>query len=122
MVMQNSTRFKLIFIVVIFTSIIGYALFRAYNLIAGPVVEIIEPTSGSTVGTPLVTIHGIAKRISKLSLNNRQIFTDEKGSFDETLLLGEGYTILTVRAEDRFGRKVRQTIELIYKPSTAIHN
>ncbi|HYC83482.1 MAG TPA: hypothetical protein VEB60_03000 [Candidatus Paceibacterota bacterium] len=114
--MVNNSGFKLIFIIVVFTGVASYALFRAYNLIAGPSLEIQEPISGSTVTDPLITIKGTAKRIAKLSLNNRQIFTDEEGRFDETLLLAEGYTILTVRTEDRFGRKVRKTIELIYQP------
>lgn len=47
-----------------------------------------------------------------MSLNDRQIFPDESGSFAETLVLPNGYTIMSLKAEDKFGKKTEQTISL----------
>jgi hypothetical protein len=58
---------------------------------------------------------GEAKNVSYLSLNGRQIFTDESGTFSEKLLLPYGYTIMTLKARDRFGRSRTYTLELVYK-------
>ena len=44
-----------------------------------------------------------------ITLNGRQIFTDKNGNFKEALVLENGYTVATLRAEDRYGRVTHQT-------------
>ncbi|MDP6387930.1 MAG: hypothetical protein QGG63_01490 [Candidatus Pacebacteria bacterium] len=102
---------SIFFIVVIF----GYAFFQARNIILGPVIKIQEPQNGVSLEHSLVGIEGTAKNISHISMNDRQIFTDEQGQFREKLLLSYGYNIITIKAKDRFGRKTKKTLELIYK-------
>lgn len=96
-------------------AIAGYAYAKAANVIRGPVVEIAEPANGATVSSPLVEVAGTARNVAKISVNDRSIYVDEAGTFREKLLLPYGYTILTVRAEDRFGRRTETHIELVYK-------
>ena len=91
----------------------GYALFRSWNLIAGPELEITSPIAGAVHTDPLVNISGEAKRVSKLFMNGAQIFTNTEGEFNETLLLLPGYNIIVLEAEDRFGRRVINKISLI---------
>lgn len=99
------------FMVIIF----GYALFQARNIISGPVIKIHAPVNGASVEHSLINIEGTAKNISRISMNDRQIFTDEEGEFNEKLLLSYGYNIITIKAKDRFGRDTEKTLELIYK-------
>ena len=101
----------LVLLVVVF----GYTLFQARHLIRGPVVTIHTPQNGSTVSEPLLVIEGTTQNISFIDLNDRQIFVDEEGQFSEKLLLAYGYTIMTIRARDKFNRETTKTIELIYK-------
>ena len=96
-------------------AILGYALFQARNIISGPIVIVQEPENGATLDYSLVDIKGTAKNISHISMNDRQIFTDDKGEFNEKLLLSYGYNIITIKAKDRFGRDTEKTLELIYK-------
>jgi hypothetical protein len=99
------------FVVIIF----GYTFFQARNIILGPVVEITEPLNGASVESSLIEVEGFVKNISHISMNGRQIFTDDKGLFGEKLLLSYGYNIITIKARDRFDREVERKLELIYK-------
>lgn len=106
-------KFSLIILFVVF--ILGYALFQAQNIILGPIIKIESPINGDSLDHSLVTISGVAKNISHISMNDTQIFTDDKGVFTEKLLLSYGYNIITIKATDRFNREVVKTLELMYK-------
>lgn len=92
-----------------------YSYSRAEDIIRGPRIEVTAPLSGATLTDPLVEVTGTARNIVRISFNGRDIFVDEAGVFREKLLLPYGYTILTLTAEDRFGRKTEERIELVYK-------
>ena len=95
--------------------IAGYAYFRSENLLKGPAITIESPVTGLTVENDQVAVTGEVKRISSLFMNGRQIFTDESGRFSESLLLAYGYNIIELKAQDKFGRGVTKTIELVLK-------
>ncbi len=102
--------------IILFVIIIsGYAFFQARNIVLGPVIEITEPKNGISVEDSLIEIKGYAKNISHISMNGRQIFTDDKGVFGEKLLLSYGYNIITIKVADRFNRDIEKKLELIYK-------
>lgn len=103
-------------LVVLFVlGILTYAYFRTSDLLGGPILSIDTPQNGATLTDPYVEIVGYAKNISYLSLNGRQIFTDEAGVFNEKLLVPYGYTIMTLKARDRFGRSITKSLELVYQ-------
>jgi len=99
----------------VFVLIGGYATFQAHAFVQGPVIEVQSPLDGSVTAESLITIKGNARNISYLTLNGNKIFTDESGEFDERILLSRGYNIMKLEAQDRFGRKTAQTLQLIYK-------
>ncbi len=113
--MTSRRRIQIGLTVGLIVIVIGFAASRFTTVIAGPSITITSPTDGAVLTDPTVTISGQAKRINKISLNDRAIFTDDMGNFNETLLLGEGYTILVVKAEDQFGRTVEKQLRLFYK-------
>ena len=92
-----------------------YAYFQSREFLRGPQVTIETPVSGSTLTESTVTVTGSAQNVATITLNGSPIFVDSQGQFSQKLLLFEGYNILTVRAEDRFGKKVEKTLELVYK-------
>lgn len=98
--------------ILILVALYGYS--RGFKLILGPSIDITSPTTGATYRDEVVNIVGTASRISKIYLNDRQIFTDDRGHFNEQLLLMPGYNILTLRADDLFDRTVVKKLELIY--------
>jgi hypothetical protein len=114
--MKNpKTYLKFTIVGIFIITIFGYAFFQARNIISGPIIKIHAPLNGASFNNSLIKIKGIAKNISYISMNDRQIFTNENGEFGEKLLLSDGYNIITIKAEDRFGRKTESKLELIYK-------
>lgn len=107
------TILKICFGLLLGVLIIGYTLFQARNLLMGPsLVLTSEPNQVQTNRT--LILEGIAKNIVKISLNGREIHTDESGVFSEELVLESGYTIMTLRAEDRYGRTSTLERKFVY--------
>ena len=100
---MNTLRRRLRMVVVCcsLAGLMLYVLYQARAYIRGPRLTI---DSASREG-PLLAVAGTAEHISFLSLNGKQIYTDEKGRWQERVLLLPGYTIITLAAKDRFGRK-----------------
>ncbi|HEY4508146.1 MAG TPA: hypothetical protein VJJ55_00630 [Candidatus Paceibacterota bacterium] len=111
---------KLIIGIVIATlAVLGFASYgylQSREYLRGPVIAVEEPKNGALSTTSLITVRGNARNISFLTLNGRQIFTDEQGRFREALLLQNGYNIMTIEAKDRFGHIKTKRLELVYKP------
>jgi len=96
-----------------------YVAFQARFLITGPqIVLSFEPDSQQN--ERMIHLTGSAYNITHLWLNDRQIFTDEEGNFDEALVLENGYTITTLRAKDRYGRETRVVRSFVYTPASII--
>ena len=105
---------KTVIFFLLLMSVLGYAYFQAQNLLIGPVITISSPPNGATLSSAFVEVTGYTKNISEIHFNDRPIFIDEDGNFKENVLLSPGYTIITVRAEDKFGRKTKKVLELVY--------
>lgn len=101
---------KRILIGVALVVIVGYGVFEARRIIAGPSLTIDSPKSGSATSTSLVTVTGRVQNISFLTINDKPAFADEQGRFVYRYSPPMGYTALTARATDRFGRKVEERI------------
>jgi hypothetical protein len=93
-------------------ALIGYGFFEARRLIAGPVITISSPVSGSATSSSAVRVSGTAKNIAFLTINDRPAFTDEEGHFSELVSAPPGYTVFTVLGKDRFGRESSQHVAL----------
>jgi hypothetical protein len=101
------------------TLIVGYGYFEAREYLSGPQLIIDTPQNGATLTEAFTTIEGRATNISKLTLNDKQIFVNEEGAFREYIVLPEGYTTITANARDRFGRTVTSSIALVYTANKA---
>ncbi len=93
-------------------AILGYGAFEARLLIEGPQIVILSPQNGTATSSALVSITGIARNISFLTINDNPSFTDAQGRFTETLSPPPGYAIFTVQATDRFGRRASAAIHV----------
>jgi Glucodextranase, domain B len=97
--------------------LVVYITFQARFLIIGPEVTLIhEPDS--VQNSPTVTLEGNVRNIAKITLNGRQIYTDQSGYFSETLVLENGYTIATIKATDRYGRETNVVRSFVYTPTS----
>ncbi len=108
---------KRLLIIIFFGLIAIYAIYQTHDILLGPRLFIQDVQNGKTYTEPLITIEGEAKNISHLFLNDRQIFTNEQGQFQEKLLLIPGYSIIKLEAKDKFGRSVKRMLALVYDQS-----
>lgn len=104
---------KLILLITLFLLLTLYSLYQARFLILGPQIWIDMPKDGATLVDPMVTISGRARNVAWITLNGRQIFTDEKGLWSEKLILAQGLSIMTLKARDRFGRETEESVRII---------
>jgi len=109
--------FKTLIIAVFVIIILGYSVFQAQKIIKGPQIAVSSPINGSLVAASSVSITGVAKNISDISLDGRPIFIDESGNFSEKLLLYPGYNVIKLKAQDKFGAVTEKNIELVYRQS-----
>lgn len=113
------TIIKIAFATIFFLFALAYVIFQARFLISGPQISL-------TTEQPFrhnerqVTITGEAYNISRLWLNDRQIYTDAQGNFTEVIILENGYTVATLRAEDRYGRETTATESFVFSPASFI--
>ena len=101
---------KRVLIVFIVLVVISYGLFEARKLLEGPDITIVSPRDGSATSTTAVTVVGTAQNISFLTINDAPSYTDEAGKFVYRFSPPAGYTVVTVAATDRFGRRASKSI------------
>jgi len=65
----------------------------------------------------LVEVSGNAKNSIYLSLNGREIFIDKDGNFSEKVGLLPGYSIISLKAKDKFGKSAEKNFEIIHQDS-----
>ncbi len=97
--------------------IVVYVHFQARNFIQGPTITL----TGDY--TPLqherrVTLSGTVHNIVKVTLNGKEIHTNEDGAFSQDLILENGYSLMSLEASDRFGRTTSLTREYVYVPES----
>ena len=113
--MKIDIRPKQALLIILFVLLVAYSLYEARFLILGPQIWIENPQNGQVVTEPLVVIQGRSRNIAWISLNDRQIFTDEKGEWSEKLIVSVGTSIMTVKAQDRLGRKTEKSLQVVLK-------
>lgn len=106
-------------IVLISILMLSFIIFQARFLIMGPQITLKE-IPPNPLNVRQLTLQGTAHNISRIWLNDRPIYTDAEGSFEEAIVLENGYTIATLRAEDRYGRMTSVAKELVYVPASVI--
>ncbi len=103
-------------ITLLLVGIVGYAYFRSRDAIWGTSITA-SVSDGTVLDSKLLTLTGNAPHTSRFTVNNRELLLDKNGDFTDTLLLQDGYNILTLEASDKFGRVKSKVIRLVTKPS-----
>lgn len=92
--------------------VVGYGLFEARRLLEGPQITIESPRNGSATSSEALIVEGEAYNISFLTINDKPSYTDETGHFRGILTPPAGYTVITVAATDRFGRRASKSVSI----------
>ncbi len=65
--------------------------------------------------SPVIYIKGNAKNAVLLSLNGREIFIDKEGMFTEPIALLPGMGVVTIDAQDKFGKVAQKKFNILYE-------
>ena len=98
-----------IYILFIFL-IFSYGVFRLYDLISGPKIQIYYPKNGELVDN-VFTVKGRVINADKIHLFDREILTDKEGLFSEVMIANENYTDIKILASNRW--KKQSSVSLI---------
>lgn len=100
----------------IITILLLYIHNQARNLLTGPKISL-DAELQTVYHTRTIEVTGIAKNIVAIRLNGKEIYTDEEGRFAQSVVLENGYTIMVIGAEDRFGRSTTLSRAFVYVPA-----
>lgn len=92
-----------------------YGIFRAYPLITGPSIKILNLQDGSTVASTTFQISGIVTHAKEITLQGKPITIDNNGNFTETLVATYPYTILVLVVTDKYGTTETKTLRVVPK-------
>lgn len=102
-----------LFITFLLVGAVAYGYFQARAFLDGPIIILNSPLEGKPLEGALFTVSGTIHNAAFISLDGRQIYTTESGFFREQLLAPLGYTVVTLKARDRFGHNAEKEIELV---------
>ncbi|MHB1330944.1 MAG: hypothetical protein ACYCY6_03185 [Minisyncoccota bacterium] len=102
------------YIVSAFFVLLGvYAIFQGRFIILGPRVSIDSPVGDTLHDTGIIEVTGVARNVSYISLNDRQIHIDRTGRFVEKVVIASGINIIKVALKDRFGRQREELVRVV---------
>lgn len=99
----------------------GYALFVASPYLLGPSLIVTSPLENSIVSSATIDVSGRTTRVAYLSLNDQPIPVLEDGAFAVERAYPTGYTVLVIRARDRFGRSREEVIHFLNTHNPPVH-
>lgn len=102
-------------VAVVLILLVSYGVVKAFPLLRGPYLSLTTPSNYTTLPDGFLTISGVAHNTEALFLNGGPLLIDPEGRFFTTLLLPSGGSILTLTANDRFGRTITEQ-RTVYVP------
>ena len=105
---------KVTSLVLIVLIIVAYGISRSLNYARGPKINLNNPIDGSTATSSVIELIGRVERANNLTINGHPTTIDEQGDFKTNILLFSGINVITIRAEDQFGRNTEITRTLVW--------
>ncbi len=95
--------------------IISFTLFNTKAISRGISLKVDGIENGVVYTDSVKEINGNAKHSKHLLINGREINISQDGSFKDFLVLAPGYNIITISAEDKFGKITKEIYEVVKK-------
>ncbi len=100
------------FFIALLIVIIIYPSTRIFNFLTGPRIKIYSPLPGQIIKTSTYKITGNIKNAKTIKINGKEINIDEKGDFEEEIIIKSPYTLIVIDAVDKYGKVKEQTLEV----------
>ena len=105
---------KISSVTLLFIFIVIYAISTSKDLIFGIKIKDVNLVDRAKMSENIIEVTGSAKNAVHLSLNGREIFTDQERNFKETITLLPGYNVVHIKAVDKFGNVDEKNYKLTY--------
>ena len=96
-----------------FSFILLYAVLNTRFISRGIVLSINGIENGKIYEESVIEINGNAKRAKHVLVNGREISLNQSGDFTDYLVLMPGYNIITISAEDKFGKITKKNFDIV---------
>jgi hypothetical protein len=99
--------------VLFFSFILLYAILNTRLISRGIDLSINGIENGKIYTEGTLEITGNAKRAKHVLVNGREISVNQQGDFKDYLVLLPGYNVMTISAEDKFGKITQETFDIV---------
>lgn len=100
---------KISAICVIVCIVLSYIAFNVYHTIAPPPLAILFPTEDIEIYAPFVTIRGKSDPKAHVSINEKEVATNEDGTFKLQIALRSGLNLIVITSQRKHGFASRET-------------
>lgn len=104
------------FALLLVTVTVLYGFFQARTLIDGPRLTVSSPEPGRTVSGETLLVSGHTQNVTHVYINGAPATMDVSGNYEKTLVTPDGYGVILVEAENRFGRHIEERVEFFGVP------
>lgn len=109
-------RTKWAAVLILFFLFFGY-LFRQYrSLTHGPSLILLEPQKNFISHQEKITVKGKTQPDTRVFINNKQIYPNERGEFSQEIFLSKGINQIVILAENNLGKQKTIVREVTFEP------
>ncbi len=94
--------------------LLGFIFTKTRDSIFGARLTALTITDGQVVTNSYLEIKGQMKNAASITINGAPVLPNQEGAFTDQVILQPGYNPITIRTEDKFGKKMEKTYTLIY--------
>lgn len=98
----------------LFLFVLVFAFFRSKGIIFGVEIKNINITDGKTYQEDALFVSGNAKNAIVLKINGKAVQINPEGDFREPVSLYQGYNIITLEAQDKFGNLDKKNYKIMH--------
>ncbi|MBT4120884.1 MAG: hypothetical protein HOA57_01430 [Candidatus Magasanikbacteria bacterium] len=103
------------FVIIFLLSLFFYLGMQVKNIVEPPRLEVYSPPQGFITNEMSMVLNGETDKEVSVSLNGKDIGTDEEGNFEEVIDLSPGVNTLTIEARKKHGKTTREVRHVTLK-------
>ena len=100
--------------ILFFAVVVGYGIWISRYVIFGIKLTVNGITSGQSVTDSVVNLTGTASHAASVTVDGQIVSLSETGTWRDTLALLPGYNVVTIVANDTFGKSATKQLVLYY--------
>lgn len=100
----------------------GYVFFQARRISEPPVLSVNEPKNGTRLVAPSVMVQGSTDPDATIDINGRQAYVESNGTFQFSLDIPRGTTLIVIRARKRHGHETTDVRRVVYDSPLPVWN